>query len=198
MPAVTFSEAAAALGHKSRSWLYRARDDGRLSGYLRPGGKGGAQLLELEPEGLPTLREWVAGVLRVQANSPAAAASPPPGPAAADPADVALGLAQLVAGLPEDAIPALNVSRERREHYDAERARLQALQLRGDLVAADDVRQEAAQLGRLVRDRIMGLPARIAPLLAAEITVAGAQRLLAAELRQALAVLAAEGTGADD
>lgn len=195
MPAVTFSEAAAALGHKSRSWLYRARDDGRLSGYLRPGGKGGAQLLELEPEGLPTLREWVGAVLRVQVNSPAAAASPPPGPA--DPAAVAQGLAQLVAGLPEDQIPDLGASRARREHYEAERARLQALQLRGDLVAAAEVRQEAGQLGRLVRDRIMALPARIAPLLAAELTAAGAQRLLSAELQQALQLLAAEGAGAD-
>ena len=195
MPAVTFSEAAAALGHKSRSWLYRARDDGRLSGYLRPGGKGGAQLLELEPEGLPTLCEWVPQVLRVQANSPAAAASPPPGPA--DPAAVAQGLAQLVAGLPEDQIPDLGASRARREHYEAERARLQALQLRGDLVAAAEVRQEAGQLGRLVRDRIMALPARIAPLLAAELTAAGAQRLLSAELQRALSVLAAEGAGAD-
>lgn len=197
MPAVTFSEAAAALGHKSRSWLYRARDDGRLSGYLRPGGKGGAQLLELEPEGLPPLREWVPEVLRVQVNSPAAAASPPPGPAAADPAAVAQGLAQLVAGLPEDQIPDLGASRARREHYEAERARLQALQLRGDLVAAAEVRQEAGQLGRLVRDRIMALPARIAPLLAAELTAAGAQRLLSAELQRALSVLAAEGAGAD-
>lgn len=70
MPAVTFGDAAAHLGHKSRSTLYRLKRDGFLADYLRPGGKGGAQLLELMPEGLPTLREHCRGILLARADSP--------------------------------------------------------------------------------------------------------------------------------
>ncbi len=69
MTAVPFSDAAAALGFKSRSSLYRLRDASRLDAYLRPGGKGGAELLEMDPPGLPSLREHVAGCLRSQINN---------------------------------------------------------------------------------------------------------------------------------
>ena len=71
MPAVTLSEAAQALGFKSRSTLYRLRDAGDLADYLRPpSSPGGAQLLELEPRGLPPLREAVARLIRPQINNP--------------------------------------------------------------------------------------------------------------------------------
>jgi hypothetical protein len=71
MPAVTLSEAAQALGFKSRSTLYRLRDEGRLADYLRPpSSPGGAALLELEPRGLPPLREAVARLIRPQINNP--------------------------------------------------------------------------------------------------------------------------------
>jgi len=70
MAAVTFGDAAAYLGHKSRSTLYRLKRDGFLAGYLRAGGKGGALLLELEPEGLPNLREHAKGILRARVDAP--------------------------------------------------------------------------------------------------------------------------------
>jgi len=70
MAAVTFGDAAAHLGHKSRGTLYRLKRDGWLSDYLRPGGKGGAELLELEPQGLASLREHVKGILRIRRDSP--------------------------------------------------------------------------------------------------------------------------------
>jgi hypothetical protein len=86
MPAVTFGDAAAHLGHKSRSTLYRLKRDGFLADYLRPGGKGGAQLLELMPEGLPTLREHCRGILLARADSPLWRPEPEPEPPApADP-----------------------------------------------------------------------------------------------------------------
>jgi len=66
MAAVSFSEAAQLLGHRSRSSLYRLKADGRLSDYLRPGGKGGALLLETHPDGRRPLTEWVPGVLGPQ------------------------------------------------------------------------------------------------------------------------------------
>lgn len=69
MPAVTISEAAKSLGFRSRSTLYRLRDDGHLAAYLRPDGPTGRQLLELAPPGLPPLREHIARLVRLQANS---------------------------------------------------------------------------------------------------------------------------------
>lgn len=183
MPAVSFSEAAAALGHRSRSSLYRMRDDGRLSDYLRPGGRGGAALLELEPEGLPTLREWVRDTLQPQAQAVTAA---PAELAAVDPQTVARGLAELVAGLPEDAIPSLSTSRERREHYRAELARLEALQRRGELVPAAEVAARWFDHGRTIRDSLMALPHRLAPQLAVTRDTAEAFRLLDSEIRACL------------
>lgn len=77
MPAATFSDAAKALGFKSRSALYRLRDAGDLNAYLRPpSSTGGAQLLELEPKGLPPLREHVARLIRPQINNQRPARQP--------------------------------------------------------------------------------------------------------------------------
>ena len=55
MPAVSITDAARALGFKSRSTLYRLRDEGHLADYLRPDGPTGRQLLEMTPAGLPPL-----------------------------------------------------------------------------------------------------------------------------------------------
>jgi hypothetical protein len=70
MATATFGEAAAYLGHKSRSTLYRLRNDGLIDAYLRPGGRGGAPLLELEPEGRPTLRRYLKTILVARSDSP--------------------------------------------------------------------------------------------------------------------------------
>jgi len=69
MPAVSLSEAAQVLGFRSRSTLYRLRDAGNLADYLLPPEPTGRQRLELEPAGLPPLREHVARFVRLQINS---------------------------------------------------------------------------------------------------------------------------------
>lgn len=99
-------------------------------------------------------------------------------------------LKTLIMGLPEDQIPGLDVSRERREHYNAELARLQALQAREDLVPTADVKRKAFTLGRQIRDNVMGIPDRVAPLLAAAQDSREVHRMLTEELRTALRVLA--------
>ena len=66
MPAVSITEAARALGFKSRSTLYRLIGDGYLADYLRPDGPTGRQSLELTPAGLPALRDRVAQLIRPQ------------------------------------------------------------------------------------------------------------------------------------
>ena len=69
MVALSFKDAAAALGFRSRSTLYRLREDGRLADYLRPGGRGGALLLETDPPGLPSLKAQVACCLQIRMNN---------------------------------------------------------------------------------------------------------------------------------
>lgn len=98
-------------------------------------------------------------------------------------------LKSLIMGLPEDQIPGLDVSRERKEHYNAELARLQALKEREELVPTADVKRMASTLGRQIRDNILAIPNRVAPLLAASRDSAEVHRLLDEELRTALRVL---------
>ena len=215
---VTFSEAAQLLGYKSRSTLYRLKDS-ELARYVRPPAHpGGAQLLELAPEGLPTLRDWLDAVLQAQSKTPAKSKaphvallhgvadtapppadlpalafgtpSPAPSPVEVDPAAVAQGLAQLVAGLPEDAIPNLAESRERRAHYQAELARLEALQKRGDLVAKTETMAAAFVCVRAARDMLLALPSKLAPQMVGCSKTQDAFLLLDREIRHTLTYLA--------
>lgn len=194
---VSFSEAAKVLGMKSRSTLYRLKDS-ELARYVRPPAHpGGAARLELAPDGLPSLRDWLDAILQQQAKTdaeipPLAFGTPAPVPAAApaDPANVAHGLAALVAGLPEDAIPNLATSRERRAHYQAELARLEALQQRGELVAKAEVMAAAFAAVRQCRDMLLGVPSRVAPQLVGVSDTQTAYELLDKEIRYSLTALA--------
>ncbi len=113
-----------------------------------------------------------------------------PPPPAQVPAATGEQLKTLIMGLPEDQIPGLDVSRERKEHYNAEIARLQALKERDELVPTADVKRMASTLGRQIRDNILSIPNRVAPLLAAAQDSGEVHRLLSEELRTALRVLA--------
>ena len=95
-----------------------------------------------------------------------------------------------IEGLPEDAIPELNESRARREHYQAEKAKLEALQGRGELVPAGEVKREAFALARGVRDALLGIADRLAPQLAATQDARVCHHLLSEEIRVALRGLA--------
>ena len=219
MSTVSFSEAALVLGMKSRSTLYRLKDS-ELSRYLRPPARpGGAQQLELAPDGLPSLKAWLDSVLQQQSRTPAellqrsghGLASNAPGrtdlpalsfgaPSAepVDPGVVTKGLAQLVAGMPEDLIPNLAQSRERREHYKAELTRLEALQKRGDLVAKTETMAAALACVRETRDVLLGIPSRLAPELMGCSTTQAAYEMLDKEIRRSLHYLAKSlGTNED-
>ncbi len=113
----------------------------------------------------------------------------PPPPPVHVPDATSNQLKSLIMGLPEDQIPGLDVSRERKEHYNAELARLQALKEREDLVTTADVKRMASTLGRQIRDNILAIPNRVAPLLAAARDSAEVHRLLSEELSTALRVL---------
>lgn len=95
-----------------------------------------------------------------------------------------------VSGMPEDQIPGLDVSRERKEHYQAEIARLAALKERGELVSAAEVQKTAFALGRMIRDSLQVIPDRVAAQLAATKDAREVHLLLSDEIAVALRGLA--------
>ena len=117
------------------------------------------------------------------------AGAPPPPPVQV-PAATGEELKRLIMGLPEDQIPGLDVSRERKEHYNAEIARLQALKERGEMGSLQDVRKEAARLARQVRDLLLIVPSRNAAKVAAMSDPEEIRVLLQAEIESALRGLA--------
>jgi hypothetical protein len=91
-----------------------------------------------------------------------------------------------VDGLPEDEIPDFGESQKRREHYQAERARIAALKDREEVVPANQVKAEAFALARALRDGLMRVADRLAPTLAATADARQVHHLLTEELRVAL------------
>ena len=114
-----------------------------------------------------------------------------PDPIEPPPADAA-ELKRRVQGLPDDAIPDLNESRARREHYQAELAKLQVTQQRGELVSADEVKKEAFKVGRGVREALANLADRLSHQLAGETDPAVIHQVLTQEHRSALVELCDE------
>jgi hypothetical protein len=98
-------------------------------------------------------------------------------------------LRQQVAGLPDDEIPELNESRARREHYQAELAKLEVDLKRKELVPAVDVQKEAFALGRSVREALANLADRLSYQLAGETDPARIHTVLTDEHRSALVEL---------
>lgn len=99
-------------------------------------------------------------------------------------------LRQRIDALPDDAIPELNESRARREHYQAELAKLQVAQQRRELVPADEVKKDAFQVGRSIREALSNLADRLSHQLAGETDPAVIHQLLSDEHRDALLALA--------
>ena len=98
-------------------------------------------------------------------------------------------LRQQVAGLPDDEIPELNESRARREHYQAELAKLEVDLKRKELVPAVEVQKEAFALGRSVREALANLADRLSYQLAGETDPARIHAVLTDEHRSALVEL---------
>jgi hypothetical protein len=82
-------------------------------------------------------------------------------------------------------------SRAAREAYLARLAKLDFEQRSGKLVDADEVRAQIFGLGRRLRDALLGLPDRLAPLLVGQADQAVVHRLLTQELMTSLAELSA-------
>lgn len=108
----------------------------------------------------------------------------------ADPVEVnPRDLRQRIDALPDDAIPDLNESRARREHYQAELSKLQVALQRKELVPAEDVKKQAFQIGRSVREALANLADRLSHQLAGETDPQVIHQMLAQEHRAALIAL---------
>ncbi len=80
-------------------------------------------------------------------------------------------------------------SRAAREAYLARLAKLEFEQKSAKLVDADEVRAQIFALGRRIRDTLLGIPDRLAPVLAGQADPAEIHRTLSAELVASLAEL---------
>jgi hypothetical protein len=78
-------------------------------------------------------------------------------------------------------------ARTSREEVEAENARLDLEERRGRLVDAEDVAAAQFEIARLVRDRMLAIPDRVGPILAAELDPHQVRELLSKEIRLALA-----------
>lgn len=84
------------------------------------------------------------------------------------------------------AVDTLMEDRARRERAEADMAELRAAELRGELVRESEVRAAISRRLVALRESILQLPARLAPMLAVEADPVRCQDYLQAELVQAL------------
>ena len=119
-------------------------------------------------------------VQAAQASAPA-----PIAPVAAAPA-----VAPAAAPQPEAAATNYHVAKTMREAAEAHIARLKLAEMRGELIRTDAVRAVMSNIFATTREAVLQMPARLAPLLAAESDPAAVQNLLHAELHAALESLA--------
>ncbi len=82
--------------------------------------------------------------------------------------------------------PDYQTSRAIRETYAARMAKLDFEERNGDLLRADEVRVEAFNTARRVRDRLLTIPFRVASVLAAETDERKIEGILNQELRNAM------------
>lgn len=86
--------------------------------------------------------------------------------------------------------PTYTESRAKREAYNAELARLELEEQLGRLTPAEDVRKAAFEVARMVRERLLSIPRRLAPLLAAATDERDCEEMVKRELIGALQALA--------
>ena len=84
-----------------------------------------------------------------------------------------------------------DAARTRREIAEANLAEIREAEERGELIRVDAVRSAIAGVIAGTRDSLMQIPARVAPVLAAEADAARVHEMLQLEINQALAALAA-------
>jgi len=103
---------------------------------------------------------------------------------------VAAAVAVEVMKLPDDMIPDIGISLERKEHYRAEVAKVEALQRRESVGSIAEMKREAFTLGKAVREGVLGIIPRLGADLAAMTDRFEVEQRLEDELTTALRALA--------
>ena len=106
------------------------------------------------------------------------------------PAQTKKELKKQIDATPDDEIPDFNVSRARKEHWQASLAKLQVEQQKKELVPVSDIKKSSFELGRAIRERMSNVADRLAPQCAGETDPQIIHRLLTEEHRNALEELA--------
>lgn len=127
-----------------------------------------------EPDAVPAEHQLQVREAQEVAPAPKARKKPGPKPSGADDQP-----------LDEDGMPSLNVSRAKREFYQAELARVDLEQRQGKLIEADGVRQHGRALGAALLSGFYTIPDRISDELAGMNDPNQIQALLIRELDQA-------------
>ena len=91
---------------------------------------------------------------------------------------------------PDDEIPDFNVSRARKEHWQASLAKLQVEQQKKELIPVSDIKKSSFELGRAIRESLSNVADRLAPQCAGETDSQVIHQLLMEEHRNALEELA--------
>ena len=91
---------------------------------------------------------------------------------------------------PDDQIPDFNVSRARKEHWNASLAKLQVQQQKKELIPVTDIKKSSFELGRAIRESLSNIADRLAPQCAGETDPQVIHQLLTEEHRNALEELA--------
>ena len=86
----------------------------------------------------------------------------------------------------------LTESRAMREHFKALLCELEYKERSGELIYSKDVKEAAFESGRLVRDQLLNIPARVSPIIAAERDAKKVNEILTQEIRQCLETIAAD------
>ena len=92
--------------------------------------------------------------------------------------------------MPADEIPDFNVSRARKEHWNASLAKLQVQQQKKELIPVTDIKKSSFELGRAIRESLSNIADRLAPQCAGETDSQVIHRLLTEEHRNALEEIA--------
>jgi len=99
-------------------------------------------------------------------------------------------LKKQIDALPDDAIPDFNVSRARKEHWQASLAQLQVQQQKKDLIPVAQIKKSSFEMGRAIRESLANLADRLASQVAGETDPQVIHKLLTQEHRSALEQLA--------
>jgi hypothetical protein len=92
----------------------------------------------------------------------------------------------------EDQTLNFNSARAVHETYKARKAKLEFEQMKGRLVLAEDVRRRWFTIGRRIRESVMGVADRVAPVVTGMSDSAEVHRIISSELRTALEELSHE------